>query len=110
MLRGGRRRSCAAPSTTLFRPLPAGLPGDDDLGALSAWYVWSALGLYPAVPGVGGLAIASPLFPSVTIRSGLGRLRLEAPGAGAAVPYVHGLRLDGKRYERTWLPARLCAA
>ena len=66
--------------TTLFRPLPAGLPGDDDLGALSAWYVWSALGLYPAVPGVGGLAIASPLFPSVTIRSGLGPLRLDAPG------------------------------
>ena len=90
--------------TTLFRPLPAGLPGDDDLGALSAWYVWSALGLYPAVPGVGGLAIASPLFPSVTIRSGLGRLRLEAPRAGAAVPYVHDLRLDGKRYEHTWLP------
>ena len=62
--------------TTLFRPLPAGLPGDDDLGALSSWYVWSALGLYPAVPGVGGLALASPLFPRVTITSGLGRLRL----------------------------------
>ena len=61
--------------TTLFRPLPAGLPGDDDLGALSSWYVWSALGLYPAIPGVGGLAVASPLFPSVTIASGLGRLR-----------------------------------
>jgi len=89
---------------TLFRPLPAGLPGDDDLGALSAWYVWSALGLYPAVPGVGGLAIASPLFPSVTIRTGLGRLRIEAPEARSDRPYVHGLRLDGRAYERAWLP------
>ena len=89
---------------TLFRPLPAGLPGDDDLGALSAWYVWSALGLYPAIPGVGGLAIGSPLFPSVTIRSGLGTLRIHAPAASAARPYVGSLRLDGRSYNRAWLP------
>jgi len=89
---------------TLFRPLPAGLPGDDDLGALSAWYVWSALGLYPAIPGVGGLAIASPLFPEITIRSGLGELRIEAPGAGSERPFVHDLRLNGRRYASTWLP------
>ena len=89
---------------TLFRPLPAGLPGDDDLGALSAWYVWSALGLYPAVPGVGGLAVGSPLFPTVTIRSGLGQLRIEAPGARSDRPYVHGLTLDGRTYGRAWLP------
>ncbi|MBA2463136.1 MAG: glycoside hydrolase family 92 protein, partial [Actinobacteria bacterium] len=89
---------------TLFRPLPAGLPGDDDLGALSAWYVWSALGLYPAVPGVNGMAIASPLFPSVTITSGLGQLRIEAPGARSDRPFVHDLRLDGRPYGSTWLP------
>ena len=89
---------------TLFRPVPAGLPGDDDLGALSAWYVWGALGLYPAVPGVGGLAIASPLFPSVTIRTGLGRLRIEAPAARTDRPYVHALRLDGRAYAKAWLP------
>ena len=89
---------------TLFRPLPAGLPGDDDLGALSAWYVWSALGLYPAVPGVGGLAVGSPLFPSITIRSGLGRLRIDAIGAGAERPFVQALELDGRAYARSWLP------
>jgi predicted alpha-1,2-mannosidase len=89
---------------TLFHPWPAGLPGDDDLGALSSWYVWSALGLYPAVPGVGGLAVGSPLFPSVTIRSSFGVLRIDAPGAGAGSPYVHALRLDGREYAKTWLP------
>ena len=89
---------------TLFRPLPAGLPGDDDLGALSAWYVWGALGLYPAIPGVGGLTVASPLFPEITIDSGLGRLRIDAPAARADRPYVQGLTLDGRRYPRTWLP------
>ena len=89
---------------TLFRPLPAGLPGDDDLGALSAWYVWSALGLYPAVPSIGGLTVGSPLFPSVTIRSGLGRLRIEAPDARSDRPYIHDLRLDGRPHTSTWLP------
>ena len=57
-------------TTTLFRPTPAGLPGDDDLGAMSAWYVWSSLGLYPAIPGVGGLAIGSPTFDLATIHAG----------------------------------------
>jgi hypothetical protein len=37
--------------STLFSPTPEGEPGNDDLGAMSAWYVWAALGLYPSVPG-----------------------------------------------------------
>ena len=89
----------------VFRATPAGLPGQDDLGALSSWYVWSSLGLYPAIPGVGGLAVGSPRFPEVAIRLAGGRvLRIRAPGASAGAPYVHGLRLDGSPYARTWIP------
>lgn len=87
--------------TTLFHPRPAGLPGDDDLGALSAWYVWSSLGLYPAIPGVGGLAIASPLFSSGTIGAGAGRISFTTSSAGR---YVRGLTVDGLPYAKTWLP------
>jgi putative alpha-1,2-mannosidase len=36
---------------TLFSPTPDGEPGNDDLGAMSSWYVLAALGLYPSVPG-----------------------------------------------------------
>jgi len=35
----------------LYNPRPEGLIGNDDLGQMSAWYVWSALGLYPEIPG-----------------------------------------------------------
>ena len=35
----------------LFGPTPDGEPGNDDLGALSSWYVWAALGLYPITSG-----------------------------------------------------------
>src|SRR4030081_3205757 len=44
-----------------------GLPGNDDLGATSAWYVWAALGMYPATPGTDTLALHGPLFPSIFI-------------------------------------------
>ena len=46
----------------LYSTAPDGYPGNDDLGTLSAWYVFGALGLYPEVPGVGVLALGSPLF------------------------------------------------
>ncbi|HEY2553970.1 MAG TPA: GH92 family glycosyl hydrolase, partial [Candidatus Cybelea sp.] len=38
--------------TTLYADTPAGLPGNDDLGTMSAWYLWCAIGLYPQNPAV----------------------------------------------------------
>jgi predicted alpha-1,2-mannosidase len=85
---------------SLYRPAPDGYPGNDDLGTLSAWYVFGALGLYPEVPGVGLLAIASPLFPRAEIRLPHRRqLLIEGSGHG---PYVRSLRLDGRPYARPW--------
>lgn len=83
---------------------PGGLPGNEDLGATSAWAVWAALGLYPAIPGVGGLAVGSPLFPTATITLGNGaRVTITAPGASAQTPYVRSLTLDGRPIQRSWL-------
>jgi predicted alpha-1,2-mannosidase len=85
---------------SLYRPAPDGYPGNDDLGTLSAWYVFGALGLYPEVPGVGLLAIASPLFPRAEIRLPHRRqLLIEGSGHG---PYVRWLQLDGRAYARPW--------
>src|SRR6266480_4944740 len=52
---------------SLFNSSPGGYPGNDDLGQMSAWYVFGALGIYPAVPGTGVLALGSPLFPKATL-------------------------------------------
>lgn len=49
----------------VFTLAPNGLPGDDDLGATSAWFVWSAIGRYPVNPASGELARTAPLFSSV---------------------------------------------
>ena len=51
----------------LYSTAPDGYPGNDDLGTLSSWYVFGALGLYPEVPGVGLLAIGSPLFRRASV-------------------------------------------
>lgn len=91
-----------------FKPMPDGLPGNDDLGATSAWYIWSAIGLYPAIPGVGGFVISSPSFPSIVLRLGDGRqIRIVADRASASNPYVQKLTLNGKSYSRAWLPIEI---
>ncbi len=96
----------------LYSPAPAGWPGNDDLGTLSAWYVFGALGIYPAQPGTGTLALASPLFGRAEVRLADGkRLLILAPGtsghgpapAPAAAPYVAHLDLDGHPHARPWL-------
>jgi predicted alpha-1,2-mannosidase len=91
--------------TELFTAEPGGIPGNDDLGATSSWVVFSAIGLFPIIPGVGGFALNSPLFPAVTVHLKDGKqLKIIGEGANAATPYVQELRLNGKPYNSTWLP------
>jgi len=89
----------------LYSPAPGGYPGNDDLGTLSAWYVFGALGLYPEVPGVGLLAIASPLLRKATVRVGGGRklqILASARSPLSRAPYIHAMRFDGHPHARSW--------
>ncbi|HTN38722.1 MAG TPA: GH92 family glycosyl hydrolase [Arachidicoccus sp.] len=79
-----------------------GLPGNDDLGAMGAYYVFCALGLYPEIPGVGGFSIASPFFPSIKIHLPGGDLTIT--GGDADKPYIHSLKINGTSYNNSWLP------
>jgi predicted alpha-1,2-mannosidase len=91
----------------LYDTSPDGYPGNDDLGTLSSWYVLGALGLYPEVPGVGVLAIGSPLFGRATVRLAGGRKLRILASAGrrlplARAPYIQAMRVDGRPYGRPW--------
>jgi predicted alpha-1,2-mannosidase len=88
---------------TLYSPTPGGEPGNDDLGAMSSWYVWSAIGLYPQTPGVPMLVAGSPLFPAVTVHAGRNSLVIRAPRAAAGRPYVTGLSVNGHPTQRPWI-------
>src|SRR3954453_7084192 len=89
---------------SVFRPTPDGLPGNDDLGGLSAWDIWSLLGLGPVTPGAPLHVIGSPAFARATVRVGGGRtLTVAAPGASALARYVTPARLDGRALDRSWM-------
>lgn len=65
----------------LYRPTPDGYCGDEDNGQTSAWFVWSALGLYPVCPGSERLGLGAPLFrhAELTLGNG-GKLEVLGPG------------------------------
>jgi putative alpha-1,2-mannosidase len=81
-----------------------GIPGNDDAGTMSAWYVLSALGLYPTVPTRAELALTTPLFPHARVHLGSGRqLVIDAPGTETA-HYVQSLKVNGRSTTKAWLP------
>lgn len=87
----------------LYRPTPDGLPGNDDLGSMSAWFVWSALGFFPEVPGAPLYVTGSPMFEEATIRpSGGPPITVEAPGASVASRYVQSAALGDSELARPW--------
>jgi predicted alpha-1,2-mannosidase len=84
---------------------PRGLPGNDDLGTMSAWYVFATMGIYPQDPARAEMLISSPVFERVTIHRGNGvDITIESPNAGAENIYVQSLTLDGQDRTQSWLP------
>jgi hypothetical protein len=86
---------------TLYTDKPDGLCGNEDCGQMSAWYVLSAMGLYPVCPGRPEYDVGSPLFREISIHLGDGRtFALRSDGIG---PYVRGASLGGAPLETTVL-------
>jgi predicted alpha-1,2-mannosidase len=91
--------------TQLYSATTGGIPGNDDLGTLSSWYVWSAVGLFPEYPGTGDLVLGSPLFSQSTINMSNGKqVLINAPGALDSTPYVQSLSLNGQSSTQLWQP------
>ncbi|MET7678629.1 GH92 family glycosyl hydrolase [Streptomyces seoulensis] len=89
---------------TVYGTGPAGLPGNDDLGTMSAWYVFSALGIYPQTPGSATLLLGAPVFPKATVdRPGRTDLVITAPEADDTHAYIGAVRRDGHPVTRSWL-------
>jgi putative alpha-1,2-mannosidase len=87
-----------------FDTTAGGLPGNDDLGATSAWLVWAYLGLYPVIPGTDVLVLHGPTFPSATLRLANGKtLTINGAGAGPGAPFVQSLQVNGVTSTKSWL-------
>ncbi|WP_329459761.1 lectin [Streptomyces sp. NBC_01497] len=85
---------------------PGGLAdGNDDLGAMSAWYVWSALGMYPMTPGTSDLALGSPLFTQAVVTLPSGKtLTINGNGAADNAPYVQSASWNGASWNNAYAP------
>jgi len=83
---------------------PGGLSGNEDAGQMSAWYVFSALGMYPVCPGVPYYALGSPLFETAKIRVGEDRyFTIRAEDVSGENRYIQSATLNGKPFTRPWI-------
>jgi len=81
---------------------PSGLPGNDDLGTMSAWYVFAAIGMFPQVPGRAEMLLGSPVFTRVVIdRSNGVVLNINADSTET---YVQSVKLGRASLDKSWLP------
>jgi hypothetical protein len=81
-----------------------GYLGDEDNGAMSSWYVFSALGFFPCTPARAEYTLGSPLFTKATIHLENGKdFIISAPGNSAANKYVQSATLNGVSYSRNFL-------
>ncbi|MGB6745821.1 MAG: glycoside hydrolase family 92 protein, partial [Terracidiphilus sp.] len=82
---------------------PLGIPGDEDGGAMSSWYVLSAMGFYPVCPGSPVYEIGSPLFTRTVIHMGNGKdFIILANHASAQNKYIQSATLNGKPLGKPW--------
>jgi predicted alpha-1,2-mannosidase len=80
---------------------PDGLPGNDDAGQMSAWYVLSAMGFYPVCPGRPIYAIGSPIFSKIVIHQPNGHnFTVNAAKASAENKYIQSILLNGSPYSK----------
>lgn len=87
-----------------FRSDLMGVPGDEDGGGLSAFVVFSMVGIYPVTPGLPVYNIGSPTFSRATLHLDGGvRFVITARDASEENIYIQSARLNGKTLTRPWL-------
>ena len=83
---------------------PFGLSGDEDGGAMSAWYALSSIGLYSQCPGQPIWDIGSPLFEEAVIDVGNGKqFIIEAKNVSDQNKYIQSATLNGNTHNQAWI-------
>jgi len=89
---------------TQYKPAPDGLVGNDDLGQMSAWLVFTSLGFYPVAPGTNEYVIGRPFVDEATIDLPNGKhFRVLAENMSDKNRYVARVVLNGKPLDRSYI-------
>ena len=93
-----------------FSPDPGGLPGNDDLGSMSSWYVLSALGIFPVCPGRPFYTVGAPIFSRVTIHPEQRKqFVIKSSNVSEENCYVQSLQVNHVPYNQLAIPHALIA-
>ena len=89
----------------LYNNTPAGIPGNDDCGQLSSWFVFAALGVYPVNAATGVYVLGSPLVDRATIRNPLtgSKFTIVTENNSTENVFIQHAELNGKELHRSWL-------
>ena len=89
---------------SLYSDKPDGLIGNEDVGQMSAWYVFSAMGFYPVNPANGAYVIGSPVVDEARIHVGDGKFfEIRVRNNSSKNIYVQKISLHGMPYAKTYL-------
>ncbi len=76
---------------------------DDDAGAMSSWWVLSAIGLQQPLIGEPIFYISVPFFDQIILENGINPLTIEVPNASDKRRYIKSIQLNGKDLGRLWI-------
>jgi putative alpha-1,2-mannosidase len=95
---------------TFYTTKPDGLCGNEDLGQMSAWYVFSAMGFYSVNPANGIYVLGSPLVNQATVQTKNGvAFKMTAVNNSAANRYIQKAEFNGKAYTKSYITHEMIA-
>jgi predicted alpha-1,2-mannosidase len=89
---------------SIYKPGPDGLSGNDDCGQMSAWYVWTSLGMYPMNPASGNYVFGMPFINNATLQLPYGkklRIQVQGPSDYTKRKQLVAVTLNGKKLPLT---------
>ena len=89
---------------SMYHDQPDGYAGNEDCGQMSAWGIWSIMGLYPANPSSGQYVFGTPMMDEVTIQLPNNKtMSLQAKNRTKANFYIQSVSLNGRPYTKTYV-------
>ncbi|MBP3943137.1 GH92 family glycosyl hydrolase [Sphingobacteriaceae bacterium WQ 2009] len=89
---------------SMYHDRPDGYAGNEDAGQMSAWAVWSMIGMYPVAPAGGEYVFGSPTVTEATIQVGpQKKFTIKAENNSKENIYIQSIRLNGQAYSKTFI-------
>lgn len=81
-----------------------GYAGNEDCGQMSAWAVWSMIGMFPANPASGEYVFGSPVFDAITLKLPNGKqMKIIAHNNSKRNVYIKAVTLNGEPYTKSYI-------